>query len=207
MSYKDKDKQREAVKQAVRRYRQKSKGITRISNNVIPGQAPDVIPGQAPDVIPGQAPDVIPGQAPDVIPTLKRISQPGVGDNDGFYEVEAPESVRPVILEPVRPEEVLIPKEAKPYAGPDGKIKHIHEPEPQSYNPMMVGYVPKTDCREPSTKLFREECITCEHLGGDENDRAVCAVVDGSCVYPPPKPEPQSHNSMMVGYVPPESKT
>ena len=178
MSYKDKDKQREAVKQAVRRYRQKSKGITRISNNVIPGQAPDVIP------------------------TLKRISQPGVGDNDGFYEVEAPESVRPVILEPVRPEEVLIPKEAKPYAGPDGKIKHIHEPEPQSYNPMMVGYVPKTDCTEPSTKLFREECITSEHLGGDENDRAVCAVVDGSCVYPPPKPEPQSHNSMMVGYVP-----
>ncbi len=52
---------------------------------------------------------------------------------------------------------------------------------------------------EPITKLFREECIKCEHLGGDENDRAVCAAV----VCKLTKPEPQSHNPMMVGYVPP----
>ena len=70
---------------------------------------------------------------------------------------------------------------------------------------------------------FREECITCEHLRGDENDRSVCAAVDG-CVYDEGlmdietltkidktcgdklnhgKPEPQSYNPMMVGYVPP----
>ncbi len=63
MAYKDPQRQREAVRLAVRRHRLKHKGITPISNNVIPC----------------------------VIPTLKRISQPGVGDNDGFYEVEAPE--------------------------------------------------------------------------------------------------------------------
>lgn len=56
----------------------------------------------------------------------------------------------------------------------------------------------------PLTKLFREECVTCEHLGGDENDKAICAVVDGrKCVHDEVKPEPQSYNSMMVGYVPP----
>ncbi len=67
------------------------------------------------------------------------------------------------------------------------------------------GVIPSDDPAViPSTKLFREECVTCEHLGGDENDKAVCAVVDGcACVYDKVKPEPQSHNSMMVGYVPP----
>lgn len=75
----------------------------------------------------------------------------------------------------------------------------------------------------PNTKPLMEECLECEHVGGDEQDRAVCAAVDG-CVYDEgkidietltkmdkacgdklshDKPEPQSHNPMMVGYVPP----
>ena len=70
--YKDKGKQREAVRLATQRYRQRLKGITVIPSDVIPKPVIPVIPN-------------------DVIPVI------------------------PVI--------------------PD-------EPEPQSYNPMRVGYVP-----------------------------------------------------------------
>lgn len=44
MAYKDKSKQREAVKQATRRYRLRKKGITEEPDTVIPCDTPNVIP-------------------------------------------------------------------------------------------------------------------------------------------------------------------
>lgn len=49
MAYKDKDKQRKAVREATQRYRQRLKGITGITqatNNVIPAVIPAVIPDE-----------------------------------------------------------------------------------------------------------------------------------------------------------------
>lgn len=50
--YKDKDKQRQAVKEAVRRYRANHKGITGVDGN-----AHDVIPCNASSVIPKAEPE------------------------------------------------------------------------------------------------------------------------------------------------------
>jgi hypothetical protein len=84
--YKDKDKQRKAVKLATRRYR-KRKGITEVS------QKP-VILTQA----------VIPDECDTVIPCI----EPDTGYQRN-YEIQA------------------------------------HKPEPQSTNPMKVGYVPPVE--------------------------------------------------------------
>ncbi len=46
MAYKDKDRQREAVKLATRRYRDRLKGITR-SSSVIPKTTASVIPSES----------------------------------------------------------------------------------------------------------------------------------------------------------------
>lgn len=83
--YKDKDKQRQAVREAVRRHR--AKGITQ--GKVIPTQS--VTPCNTPNVIPKQC------------------------------------------IDKVSPAEE---------SGPDKARKWV-EPEPQSHNSMMVGYVPK----------------------------------------------------------------
>ena len=83
--YKDKDRQ--AVREATKRYRARKQGITKESV-VIPEHPVPVIPKRAPTVIPNK---------------MERVECKGVGDNDGFYEVK---------------------------------------PKPQSYNSMMVGYVP-----------------------------------------------------------------
>lgn len=83
MAYKDKVRQREAVKQATQRYRLRLKGITKVS----------------------------------------RVT--GITLDDEVNEV--------------------IPKQAGPVMSrPGDRVCHV-KPEPQSHNPMMVGYVPPTD--------------------------------------------------------------
>lgn len=46
MAYKDKDRQREAVRLATQRYRQRLKGITKVSQDVIPVIPKAVIPDE-----------------------------------------------------------------------------------------------------------------------------------------------------------------
>ena len=75
--YKDKDRQRQAVREATRRYRAKLKGITQQAKEVIPCGTQPVIP--------------------------KTVSQAWLATRNRHKPAE---------------------------------------PEPQSYNPMMVGYVP-----------------------------------------------------------------
>ena len=110
MPYKDRDKQRAAVKQATRRYRAKNgdsaisgqkhisknaRGLSRLADI---GDTHPVIPSNVIPVIPD---DVIPA----VIPTC---------------------------------DEIVDVLHARIVANPKVNLK----PEPQSYNPMMVGYVP-----------------------------------------------------------------
>ena len=46
MPYKDKDRQRDAVRLATRRYRQRGEGITKVSQDVIPKAPVSVIPAE-----------------------------------------------------------------------------------------------------------------------------------------------------------------
>jgi len=101
MAYKDKDKQREAVRQATRRYRAKLKGITNHPQTVIP--LDDVIPEH-----------VIPCDTQPVIPKKQDIK---------CYDD--------------------LPDHVKRAVGPMPPDTHARRlPKPQSYNSMMVGYVP-----------------------------------------------------------------